>query len=187
VDDPIDPTSGTWLDLSLEPSLGAIGSQVDYLKAVIEGRGYQRVLFAVLALRLRLGTLEPIGGMPDQDVPVVKRFYSGGSHSVRGFAFQRLGPLDEGDEPLGGLTLAEGSLELRFPIWRDFGGVFFADAGQVELEPSRLRSDAFLYSAGAGLRYHTPIGSLRVDFGFPLNRPSGVDRYQLHLSVGGAF
>ena len=157
------------------------------LKAVLEGRTYLPVRDCVLALRLRLGTLEPFGGSEQTDVPLVSRFYSGGSTSVRGFAFQKLGPLDEDGDPLGGLSLAEGSAELRFPIWRRLSGVVFVDAGRVALDSSNIGGGDFYYSTGAGLRVRTPLGPLRLDYGFLLNPPSGIDRSRLYISVGHAF
>lgn len=187
LDDALEPRRGTWLDLSVSPSLRGIGSDLDYLKAVLEGRTYLPVRDCVLALRLRLGTLEPFGGSEQTDVPLVSRFYSGGSTSVRGFAFQKLGPLDEDGDPLGGLSLAEGSAELRFPIWRRLSGVVFVDAGRLALDSSNIGGGDFYYSTGAGLRVRTPLGPLRLDYGFLLNPPSGIDRSRLYISVGHAF
>lgn len=188
VDDDLEPTRGTWLDLEIEPSLVPIGSEVNYLRATLEARAYVPLpLESVLALRMRVGTLEPLGGFERSDIPVVKRFFSGGSTSVRGFDFQKLGPLDENDDPLGGLSLAEASTELRFPIWRGIGGVVFVDAGQIALESATFRAGDVLYSTGGGLRYRTPIGPLRLDFGYVLNPPSGIDRFRVHFSVGHAF
>jgi outer membrane translocation and assembly module TamA len=85
------------------------------------------------------------------------------------------------------LTLAEGSIELRFPIWRDLGGVAFVDAGQVALDSFELHAGDFFYSAGGGIRYKTPIGPLRLDLARILNPPSGVADYRIHFSLGHAF
>jgi outer membrane protein assembly complex protein YaeT len=187
LDDTLEPRRGTWLDLSLSPSLRGIGSDLDYLRAMAEGRAYLPVRGCVLAFRLRTGTLEPFGGSEATDVPLVSRFYSGGSTSVRGFEFQKLGPLDEDEDPLGGLSLAEGSAELRFPIWGRVSGVVFTDAGQLSLDPSTIRGGDFYYSAGAGIRVRTPLGPLRLDYGHLLNPPSGIGRSRFYLSVGHAF
>lgn len=187
LDDRLDPRRGTRLDLSLESSLRAIGSEMDFLKARAEARAYYPLGPTVLALRAKLATLEPLADASESDVPVVERFYAGGSTSVRGFKFQNLPPLDASDDPLGGLSLAEASLELRFPLWRKLGGVIFVDAGQLNLAPSSFRASDVYYSTGVGFRYSTPIGPIRVDLGYLLNPPSGVDAFRPYLSVGQAF
>lgn len=187
VDDAVDPRRGTRLDLSLASSLRAIGSETDFLKARAEARAYHPLGPVVLALRAELATLEPLAGASEADVPVVERFYAGGSTSVRGFKFQKMPPFDASDDPLGGLSLAEASLELRFPLWRKLRGVVFADAGQLNLSPSSFRASDVYYSSGFGLRYSTPIGPIRVDLGWLLNPPSGVDHFRPYLSVGQAF
>jgi outer membrane protein assembly complex protein YaeT len=188
LDSRINPRSGTWLDLSLEPSARSLGSEVDYVKAVLKARAFFPLpLGLVLASRVELGTLEPLGSTQGSEIPIFKRFFAGGSNSVRGFKLDELGPRDRLNEPVGGLTLAEASVELRFPIWRKLGGVAFVDAGQVALDPFELRGEDFFYSAGGGLRYNTPIGPLRLDVGRILNPPSGVKSWGIHFSVGHAF
>jgi outer membrane protein assembly factor BamA len=187
LDDPLEPRRGTWLDLALEPSARVIGSEVDYVKASVEARAYLPVPWSVLAFRVRAGTLEPLGSTGKDDIPAFKRFYAGGSTSVRGYKYQKLPPLDDKNEPLGGLTRVEGSAELRFPIWWRISGVGFVDAGQLALDPTSLDPDDFFYSAGGGLRVRTPVGPVRFDIGFPLNRPSGTAPYRFYFSVGHAF
>lgn len=186
-DDLFSPEHGTWLDLSLEPAFRAIGSDVGYLKMVAEARGFEPLGPGVLAGRLRIGTIDPLGGDSADAIPLVKRFYSGGSNSVRGFEFQKLGPLDEDEDPIGGTSLLEASLEWRFPIYKKLGGVAFTDAGQVALEPYTWRVDDLFYSAGLGARYGTPIGPIRVDFGYILNAPDELEPWRFHISVGHTF
>jgi outer membrane protein assembly complex protein YaeT len=187
LDDVLEPAGGTWLDFAFDPTLRALGSSEDFLTLTVEGRSFLSVWFAVLATRLRIGAIQPVAGTGQLDVPVFSRFYSGGSTSVRGFEFQKLGPLDANGDPVGGLSLAEASVELRFPIWKQLRGVAFVDAGLVDLDPFTYPLDEILYSAGAGLRLRTPVGSLRLDVGFPLNRPPDASVFQIHFSVGHMF
>jgi outer membrane protein assembly complex protein YaeT len=188
LDSGLDPTTGSWIDLSVEPSFTELGSDVNYVKAIADGRRFVPLPWGlVLGGHLKLGVIETFGGSSASDLPVFKRFFSGGNASVRGFRLDALGPLDDDKDPIGGRTLAEASLELRFPIWRALGGVVFADAGQVALGAFELQNDDFFYSTGAGLRYSTPIGPLRLDFGRILNPPSGVSDFRIHFSVGHAF
>ena len=130
----------------------------------------------------------PFGSTAAADLPVTELFYSGGSDSVRGYGYQRLGPIGAQGEPVGGASLLEGSIELRFPIWSALRGVLFVDAGQLSLEAWAWRPASLLYTSGAGLRYKTPLGPIRFDVGVPLNPPNGgVQSYRLWFSIGQAF
>jgi outer membrane protein insertion porin family/translocation and assembly module TamA len=187
VNDPTDPKEGSVLDFGLQFSPGFLGSDFNYAKMVVEGRRFVRLWDTVLALRLRLGTIQPFGGNQSEEVPLVARFFSGGSNSVRGFDYQELGPLDAAGNPVGGTSLAGGSVELRFPIWRQLGGVVFLDGGEVDLDPFTWRLQDMFYSVGTGVRYRTPLGPLRLDLGYVLNPEDEIDRFRVHFSVGHAF
>jgi translocation and assembly module TamA len=138
----------------------------------------------IFASRAALGLISWAGR---DAVPADLRFYSGGGGSVRGYAFQTLGPLED-DEPVGGASLLELNTELRVKVTKQFGFVVFLDGGTA-FEPAypdfgeRLR-----WGAGAGVRYYTPFGPLRLDVAAPLDRRPGVDAgYQFYLSLGQAF
>ena len=187
-DDALDPTRGTWLDVSVDPAAAAIGSQLSYVKWLVEGRVFAPIGPTVLASRLRLGTMVPFGSTTAADLPVTELFYSGGSDSVRGYGYQRLGPIGAEGEAVGGASLLEGSVEVRFPIWSALRGVVFVDAGQLSLQAWAWRPASLLYASGVGLRYKTPLGPVRFDVGLPLNPPNGgVQSYRLWFSIGQAF
>jgi outer membrane protein assembly complex protein YaeT len=187
VQDLLDPREGTWLDLSVAPHLAALGSRVEFVTLGAEGRAYHPMGSTVLAGRLRLGSIEPVGGSGPDEVPLVARFYAGGGRSLRGFAFQGLGPRTAKGKPVGGTSLLEASVELRFPIRRPLEGVVFVDAGQVDLAPHRWRLGDLAYAPGLGLRYHTPLGPVRLDFAFPLRAPPGADERFVFFSIGQSF
>ncbi len=186
-DNPLDPRRGILAHFGLDLSSVALGSSVDYLGGEVELRHYRPWRAAVLALRLRAATILPFRATRPEEIPLTERLFAGGSDTVRGFELQRLGPLDADDEPLGGTTLLIGNAELRVPIRGKLSGVWFVDGGLVELDPLHLELSSMRYSTGLGLRFETPVGPLRVDVGFLLNRPADEDRMQLHLSVGQAF
>lgn len=183
----LNPTRGTLLTTNLETSFKTLGSDVNYLKGFAEARGYKKISKLVLAKRLGIGFIEPFGTTRRFDIPLFKRFFAGGSTSMRGFPFQKLGPLDENNEPIGGNSILLGSFELRFPIYRNFGGVAFLDYGNVFPKEFDIRLDKLKYAVGTGLRYNTLIGPLRIDIGYTLNPEPGIGRFQFFLSIGQAF
>jgi outer membrane protein insertion porin family/translocation and assembly module TamA len=189
-DSPIAPTRGSRLDLSIMP---AVGNNLAFTRLSAEARAYRAVAGAVLAVRAGGGVLQPLGGFDAVDVPVYRRFFAGGSSSVRGYGYQRAGPLDDDDDPLGGLTLTEASVELRVPIplWgrlRDrLGAVAFLDGGQLSEPAFAWRTRDLFFGGGVGLRVRTPLGPLRLDVGLPIHPRDGFDAYQVYFSVGEAF
>jgi outer membrane protein insertion porin family/translocation and assembly module TamA len=186
VDRPIDPRRGVRVELGNELGGHPIGSDLDYHRWNLDLRSYQPIGPVVVATRFSATTLDPIGaGL--SDVPLTRRLYAGGTNSVRGFDFQKLGPTDAGNEPIGGLSRMEMGIELRVPVWKRIGLVGFVDAGDVQLDTWTWRFDELRASAGPGLRIDTPVGPLRLDVGFLLNRPSFGDPWRIHLSVGQAF
>lgn len=137
----------------------------------------------ILAAR---GTVGSLMGAQLADVPRHLRFYAGGGGSVRGYDYQSIGPRDELNRPSGGGSLVEASFELRQRVWGDIGAVGFVDAGSVggssAPEFSNLR-----VGAGLGLRYHTPIGPIRADVGFPLVKQENSSAFGLYVGIGQAF
>ncbi|MEE9214560.1 MAG: outer membrane protein assembly factor BamA [Thermodesulfobacteriota bacterium] len=187
VDNLINPRNGYAVSFVLEPSFMALGSDVDYSKGSIEIRGYKDYLDIVFAKRVILGVIQPFGSTGTFDIPVFKRFFAGGSTSMRGFPFQELGPLNENNDPLGGNSIFIGNAEMRFPIYGEFGGVLFFDYGNVFERQWDFDLSNIKYAPGAGLRYDTLIGPVRLDVGYALNPEPGISRIQFFISIGQAF
>ncbi|RIK96161.1 MAG: hypothetical protein DCC71_22625 [Proteobacteria bacterium] len=187
VDDLVDPTRGLWLDLDVAPTLPLLGSEETFVTVAAEARAYRPFRDVVLAGRLRLATIAPFGSTGARDVPLVARLYSGGGSSVRGFAYQGLGPDEVDGKPIGGASLFEANAELRFPIRGALRGVAFVDAGRVDLEPARWKLGGVVFSLGAGLRYATPLGPVRVDVAFPIGAPDDAERSFFYVSIGQSF
>lgn len=130
-----------------------------------------------------------------REVPASERFFAGGDTTVRGFALDRLGSpltLDQQGFPKGGNGLAVFNLEARAPYWKDLQFVWFTDAGNVFQTVSDIRLNQLRVSSGIGFRYRSPIGPLRVDWGFKLRtrllETGGRERANvLHISLGQAF
>jgi len=182
------PRRGTVATVSLESSFETLGSDVNYLLGTVELKGYKKLFDdVVFAKRFTLGFIQPFGDTDRFGIPIFKRFFAGGSTTMRGFPFRKLGPLDKNEDPIGGNSLLLGSFEIRFPIYRDFGGVAFLDYGNIYKKEFDFRLDEIKYAVGTGLRYNTIIGPLRVDMGYSLNPEPGIGRFQFFLSVGHAF
>lgn len=186
--DRFSPTGGGTVQLTGAPYVDLLEPSRRFFKARLTHTRYLSLVAApqvVLALRGSLGTLF---GVDTERVPADERFYAGGGGSIRGIAYQKAGPLDENDDPLGGRSVAEGSVELRLRLRNDLGAVLFVDGGTVFDDPVPGGGERVLFGAGPGLRYFTPIGPVRLDVGFPLNPRSGVDdAFQLYISIGQAF
>jgi len=182
----LNPTHGLVLRGRLEHSTTALISDVSFVKLVLEARHYlplsQRLLFAT---RLKLGGIEPYGS--STEVPFNVRFFAGGPGSVRGFQLNRLGPVNADGDPIGGLSLIEGSAELRFPLFGDFGAVLFLDFGNVFRPPFTYHLGDLRYAVGPGLRYNTPVGPLRLDVGFIVDHRQGENFGRIEFSIGQAF
>jgi outer membrane protein insertion porin family len=185
-DDPFYPKKGEVVSLVVDHAGGPWGGEFNFYKISAEAKKYIEIGWqTVLAGRLKLGFGDAIGS--DRNYPLFERFYAGGEKSVRGYGRRRLGPLSASDDPLGGLSLLEGSLELRRPIWRELGGAVFLDFGQVSRRSFDLPADNLRFSSGFGLSYATPVGPLRLDVGFPFKKPPGDKPWQIHFSIGAYF
>jgi translocation and assembly module TamA len=128
--------------------------------------------------------MDPLGDT--DEIPIFERFYAGGSDSVRGYARRHIGPLIA-NEPLGGRTLVEWSTELRHPITETIGVVAFLDAGRVSPQTFTFPFDKLQFGTGGGVRYRSPVGPLRLELGFPLDREGDDAAWQIYASVGLTF
>ncbi len=187
LDDPVDPRRGHRLGLDSWLATSALGSGSSFARLDLRGAVHRQLGPLGLAARVRVGGMQPFGPTSADEIPLVVRFFAGGSQSVRGYALQKVGPQDASGEALGGTSLAEASLELRFPLWRELRGVVFLDAGVVDLDPWNWPLSETRYGSGVGVRYPTPVGPLRLDVGVPLNRGDDDDSIQIYLGVGHAF
>lgn len=181
----LNPTKGFRVLAYAEPSYDIL-SGAAFLKLKGEGSAYQSIDSAskfVLAERVAIGS---IVGTSLEHVPADRRFYSGGGGSVRGYAYQGIGPKDIDGQPIGGLSFFETSVEMRIAVTDTVGIVPFVDAGTVSTQSFPDFSDMKV-GAGVGVRYLTPFGPLRVDAALPLNRDPGDPRFGIYAGIGQAF
>ena len=131
-----------------------------------------------------------------RDIPASERYFAGGDTTVRGFQLDRLGEPDTFDRdgtPIGGHAEIILNGEVRLALWKDLGrGRVPRHRQRVLDRERRVSSDDLRAGAGFGLRYNSPVGPFRFDFGFKLGTlraygPVREDRFALHISIGQAF
>jgi translocation and assembly module TamA len=183
--DLFDPRRGNRLKLAVTPYTSVAGEPANFVVARAFDSFYLNLGGdVVLANWARVGF---ILGEEAEDVPADKRLYAGGGGSVRAFGYQRLGPLDEDGDPIGGVSLVELGTELRVRITEEIGAVIFAEGGNVYSDLAPDFSDPFLWGAGVGLRYFTSFGPIRLDVATPINPRRDDDIVQFYVSIGQAF
>ncbi len=154
---------------------------------------------SVLAVRALAGVAQGAG---EFSLPPDQRFYAGGSGTIRGYQYQAVGPQFPitpqfpTQTPKGGTAIAAGSLEWRQRFGTSWGGAVFVDAGQVTggqqtggaAGASLPSFSQFRIGVGAGVRYYTPIGPLRVDIAVPTHS-TGIDEpsFEVYIGLGQAF
>ncbi len=168
--------NGYYVALYLEKSMKAIGSDLEYLKGLLELRYIKSY-----GDRWTVGSKIRVGAI-NEDVPIFKRFFTGGSFTNRGYEYRELGPKDGAGIPLGGVSLVDVMAEVRYRVWQKLSLVAFYDTSMLSKEAQKFDAD-FYGSYGAGVRYLTPIGPFRLDFGFPQDK----DGFAFHISIGQVF
>lgn len=187
-DDLLNPSKGFRLTGRVSPEFTLRqGRNFNYVKLQVDGSYYQPVgANFVMAGRLHMGS---IAGADRGRVAPTRRFYAGGGGSVRGFAFQGVGPNDFEGRPTGGNSLTEVNIEGRYrftALGNDLGLAAFVDAGQVY--PGTLPSfDSLRVGAGVGVRYYTAFGPVRIDVATPVTRQPRDPRVAFYVSIGQAF
>lgn len=183
-DNKLDPLKGYQVIGEVSPY---VGSGLTFARAKLRLNGYWTP-FADKRLTLAgWSRVSAVFGENRGDLPPNKLLYVGGGNSVRGFGYQRVGPLNSANNPIGGKSAIELGLEARFRITKTWGGVVFLEGGNVFRDLSPDFDDPFRWGAGVGVRYKSPIGLLRLDLATPLNPRTGDSAIQLYISIGQAF
>jgi translocation and assembly module TamA len=112
------------------------------------------------------------------ELPPSKRFFAGGDNSIRGYAYDSLGPEDEDGNVKGGKYLMVGSIEFEHRLKDNWSAAAFYDAGNA----FDSLTDPFRHGAGFGIRWRSPVGPVRLDLAFPLG---DADRsWRIHINIG---
>jgi outer membrane protein insertion porin family len=212
----LNPTSGSYRSLRLQIAGGLLGGDNDFYTMSLAIQKYIRLgRRSVVALRLRTGYADAFGPSASKGVPIENRFFTGGSNSVRGYKENSLGPkgsVVESSSALassgvtGGRVLLLTNVEMRLPLPLlsrfNVSGAFFVDGGNVwgslravkardfrlQVSKDAVSDEDYRYSVGMGLRYNTPVGPIRLDYGIPVKREAGMDKLgRFHVSLGQIF
>jgi len=210
----LDPRRGGFRDFRVLVAGGILGGDNDFytLNATWQ-RYWPSWASSIFAARIMVGYADSYGR--SEEVPVENRFFTGGGNSVRGYDENSIGPRELVENVVTGqpeLTVVGGrvfvltNVEMRFPLpwlsrWR-FSGAIFADGGNVWKDPQSMRFSSFQlfknqddvtledyrYSVGLGIRYNTPLGPIRLDYGSPLVvEPGQSSKGRFHFSLGQIF
>jgi outer membrane protein insertion porin family len=181
----LDPTTGHKYTTEIELAGGPLGAETDFVKLEGGARYYRPLITKwVLMARLEVGVAEEYG---DSDfVPLFDRFFAGGSSSVRGYDYREVGPRVNGD-PVGGKAKLEGSFEISYPLIDIIKGFLFFDYGQVWEEVEDFGQSKINTSVGLGVGMRTPVGPIRLDYGYPLNPDDDQGSGRVHFTTGISF
>ncbi len=134
-----------------------------------------------LATKFSSGLLFEVG--PTPAVPIYERFFAGGDYSLRGYGDRAIGP-QRNEKPVGGYSKLISQTEFRIKLYKQLQGAVFIDAGNVWEKSPALNRGNIRIGIGAGLRYNTPLGMVRVDCGFKVKPRAGESPANIHLTLG---
>ncbi|OPY69221.1 MAG: Outer membrane protein assembly factor BamA precursor [Syntrophorhabdaceae bacterium PtaU1.Bin034] len=187
IDDILNPSIGVIASASLEVAGGPFMADNNFIKGILSyGRYFPLKWGTALFLRGTAGTVRQYGGTT---VPVYERFYVGGISTVRGFRYGEAGPTDPAtDDVIGAQNELIFNSELIFPIYKPAGlkGVVFFDYGKGFDEMNGF-FQSLRPAAGFGVRWFSPMGPIRLELGFNLNRKSGERGTVFDFSMGKPF
>lgn len=184
-DNPFDPKKGWLAGISSKVNLDVVGSEINFNRTSFYINRYNEILNnLVLAISLRGGWIWLFGDT--KDIPISERFFLGGRQTVRGYIQNTLGPKNN-NQPTGGNAFLMGNVEIRSSLGKNFFLVNFLDFGQVWQRVGDMNITDLKYTTGIGLRYRTPIGPIRIDYGYKLNRERNESHGEIHFSFGHAF
>ncbi len=186
INNPLNPSKGALQSVSYE--IAGLGGDEEF--GVISGKVHWYYPFVeseygdlVFSWRTRVDYGDSFN---DEPFPLFKRFFPGGINSVRGYRNRSLGPVDENGNKYGGSKQIVNNAEIIFPIINSAGirGVLFYDAGEAFDDDDSIDMGNLRRSWGFGLRWSSPLGPIRIEFGLPISRKEGEDRMNPMFSFG---
>ncbi len=189
-DNALNPSRGYILAGTFDFTGGPFGGDKNFYKFNARASKYfNLIMSSVLEFRLRAGIADYYGN--SDEVPIYERFYAGGAYTIRGYEERKVGPVDTvtGD-PIGGNSMVVGNIEYLYPIMDFLKAAVFYDIGNVWAKTNQFASGSYKAGFGFGVRLKTPIGPVRLDYGWPLNKAQGQTekgKGRLHWSLSHGF
>jgi outer membrane protein insertion porin family len=179
-----DPTCGGITKLSLE--YAGLGGTEDFVKSIVEHRHFFPLFWGtVFSVHGEVGYVVSTN---DDDVSITEKFFLGGIRTLRGFESREVGPTDENGNFIGGEKMGYFNFEYLFPIYKDLGlkGVLFYDTGNAWTDDEDYFTD-MRNSVGAGIRWQSPLGPLRFEWGYNLSPRDDEKQSVFEFTIGKAF
>lgn len=181
----LDPNKGLVSSLSVE--YAGLGGNNKYVRELLDGTYYYPLWWKlVISTKATVGAIQRAG----KPIPIDEKFYLGGIGSIRGYEARKIAPLDTNGVFIGGEKEVFGNVELKFPILPEYGfkGVTFFDYGNAYSGKDILPNKLFT-SYGAGIRWASPVGPLRLEYGIPINPRTGIDNKsgRFEFAIGNMF
>jgi outer membrane protein insertion porin family len=185
-DNPLLSRRGQRITFSPYVAGGFLGGNTQIYGLDLEGSQYFHLPWdTILLINGEIATVSQWGS--GTDVPIFERLYLGGSNNLRGFPFREVGPQDENGEPVGGKSMMRSTIEWTFPIIEKARGAIFYDTGFVNSGEWSFGFNHLASDVGVGLRLDLPIGPLRLDYGYPLQRDGYHGGGHFNFNVGYQF
>jgi outer membrane protein insertion porin family len=177
-----DPSRGVRSSISTEVAGDFFGGNENFTKHI--GRASWFIPAwgeSSVNLRMELGLVDTYGD--SERVPIYERFYIGGADSVRGYPYRDIGPKDDHDQPIGGEVRLLANIEHIIPVMKDLKAAVFYDVGNVWSSTDDFDLGDLYSGVGVGIRLRTPIGPLRLDYGYGID----IDHGRIHFTIGWPF
>ena len=185
-DNPLLSHKGQRVTFSPFISGGPLGGDTQVYGLDLEGSQYFHLpKDFILLINGEIATVSQWGS--GTDVPIFERLFLGGSNNLRGFPFREVGPQDENGEPTGGKSMARTTIEVTFPIIEKARGAVFYDTGFLNTSQWSFGFNHIASDIGVGLRLDLPIGPLRLDYGYPIQRDGYNGGGHFNFNVGYQF
>jgi len=187
-DNVFDPTRGSTVSLGLD--FAGVGFGERFVRSVVTTTYFQPTpwLDHVLSFRLMAGYSV---GWDEDPVPLFERFYLGGSNSLRQFKSLQVSPRDDSGTRIGGNAELLGTVEYQIPLFFGIKAAIFYDVGNVWgpdiAGGSKIDLTDLRHGVGAGFRWNSPFGPIRVDYGIKLDRKNGENLGNFNFSAGSSF
>ena len=177
-----DPSSGMVNSLSVE--YAGVGGNNRYIREVLDNTFYYPLWWKlVFSTKVVVGAVQQAGG----PIPIDEKFYLGGIGTLRGYSARTVSPKNN-DVYVGGEKELYGNVEVKFPLMPEYGikGVVFADYGNAWT--GSFKPPTILTSYGGGIRWASPMGPLRLEYGIPINPRSGDSKSgRFEFAIGSMF